>query len=79
MIRLELMTSWIGSGTHADPYRPALADAYPGTWRDTTGQPTILPEFNVVMIEVITDPATAAQIEADPRFVVLVSEAWNEG
>jgi hypothetical protein len=40
MNRVTILTPWAGSGTLADPYRPAVMDHYPGhTWEDKARLP----------------------------------------
>lgn len=57
MIRARVITTWRGSGTAPDPYRPALPEDVPGlTWRDATAQETAagLPAPAALIVEVET-------------------------
>jgi hypothetical protein len=62
-----ITTPWKGSGTYADPYRPALADDHPvAAWfaavaaDPTRGQP--------FPITVSCDDATLLAIQNDPKY-----------
>lgn len=60
---VTLMTSWEGSGTGADPYRPPALDVK--SWSDVTGQPitNLTPAPNVFVIEAVVDDAQLALLE----------------
>lgn len=73
-----VVSPWTGTGTKADPYRPALGKEYPGiTWDDITGQTTeqIVPAPNAYTLLVRCDGATLDTIEDDTDYVVLWTEA----
>ncbi len=73
-----VVSPWAGTGTKADPYRPALGQEYPGiTWDDITGQTVaqLLPSPNAYTLLVTCDGDTLDTIEDDTDYVVLWTEA----
>lgn len=73
-----VVSPWTGTGTKADPYRPALGKEYPGiTWDDITGQTVaqLLPSPNAYTLLVTCDGDTLDTIEDDTDYVVLWTEA----
>lgn len=76
MQRSAIITPWIGSGTESDPFRPLLADAYPLSCSDVTGQPSseIAPDPNAYTVEVQAEASMLDEIAADTRFLIL----WRE-
>lgn len=73
-----VVSPWTGTGTKADPYRPALGKEYPGiTWDDITGQTVaqLLPRPNAYTLLVTCDGDTLDTIEDDTDYVVLWTEA----
>lgn len=80
MMKATILSEWIGTGAKSDAFRPLIFDLYKfESASDVTGQDTsvIIPAVNANVIEAIMDDMTYAAIEADARFVVLSSEAWN--
>jgi hypothetical protein len=62
-----VLTPWKGSGTYADPYRPALADDHPvASWADLSGGNATTGGTYTIAIQ--CDDATLAAIEADPKY-----------
>jgi hypothetical protein len=63
----RFMTAWKGTGTYADPYRPALPDDHPvASWSAATNaDPTLGQPFP---IDVVCDQATLAAILQDPKY-----------
>ncbi|MGB8648862.1 MAG: hypothetical protein WCF84_26735 [Anaerolineae bacterium] len=87
MMRLQVLSPWVGTGTDADPlhpldtpadpFRAQISDDYTLVSRvDVTGQPrsSLIPAPNVFVVEVVCDDTVAAAIDADPKYAVLWSE-----
>lgn len=72
--RVTLMTSWQGTGTDTDPFRPDIQDVQ--GWVDVTGQPlaNILPAPNAVVIAAIVNDAQLALLDQDD---ILTQETIN--
>jgi len=78
----QILTPYTGTGREGDAYRPAVADDYRAlTWVDVTGQvaDNLIPDPNLVLIEVTCDSGTLSQIEGDNRYQVLYSEEAQHG
>ena len=68
MIRAQLVTAWVGSGTDSDPYRPSIADKFKlDSVTDVTSQAAeqLLPSPNAYTVEVTCDKAVLAQMDTD--------------
>jgi hypothetical protein len=66
MNTIRVTTAWKGSGTPADPYRPALADDHPlSSWSDKTGG---APGVGTYSVEAVVAPAVLTAIQADPNY-----------
>ena len=78
MMISQILTEWTGTGATGDPRRPLVSAAYPMDWHDISEQPSenIPPAINAMTIEAVLDETTLTAIEADPRFVVLLSEVY---
>lgn len=83
MIRAVILSPWTGTGTAADPIRPAVLDAWPTlASRDLSGQASAAgalsarpsPNFAVVYVEVTN--AVASQIAADATWAPRV--LWHD-
>lgn len=78
MTRAEVLTEWVGDGASIETaFRPRIDDDYPLVSRtDTTAQDaqSLPPTPNVVMIEIVVDDTTFAQIEGDSRYIIWSSE-----
>ena len=79
-----VISEWVGTGTDEDPQRPLVADVYPCSCTDVTGQYVRLdkgsPSPNIAVFKVVElrSPKHDGRIEAikaDPRFCVL--EEWD--
>jgi len=73
----QILTPYTGTGQDMDAFRPALADDYQVlTWVDVTGQAAenLIPDPNLVLIEVICEAAVLSQIEGNNRYQVIYSE-----
>jgi hypothetical protein len=71
MKRIRVFTEWTGTGTEADPNRPAIADAFPiSSFSDMTGQPSanIRPSPNLFVAEIVCTEAVFAQIQASASY-----------
>src|SRR5438067_74541 len=68
----RITTGWKGTGTYADPYRPALPDDHPvASWVAVTdADPTLNQPFP---IDVVCDQATLDAILQDPKYQGSVS------
>lgn len=78
MTRAQILTPWLGTGAHDDPFRPALAADYPMAWVDVTGQlvPNLIPVPNALVVEAVMEDAVFAQVQADPGYADVV--LWSE-
>lgn len=78
-MQLRITTPWAGDGTPHNPYRPAVADAYPLLgWNDVTGADT---PSGTYVIEAECDDATGELLLADPDYPaeIIVLEPDQEG
>ena len=78
MIRVQILIPWIGSGASKDPHRPKLGDDYQLIrYQDLTNQPAvnITPNPNLFLAQVDVTEEVFAQIQTDPTYLVLTSEA----
>lgn len=64
-------TTWTLENNQASPALPATISAY----TDVTGQQTILPEPNVVVVAILCDDATLSQLDQD---MILISQPFDE-
>ena len=81
MIKVEIITPWIGSGTDNDANRPQVGDDYSLLrWEDVTGQPSAnLPlDINMYIILCECEDSVLSEIESDGIYQVLWSETINE-
>lgn len=71
-VRAQVLTSWNGSGTALDPYRPAITDDFPAiiSYKDITRQPAanITPDPNLFIAEITCSETTLDAIEADLQY-----------
>lgn len=77
MIISEIITSWIGTGSDADPFFPKICNDYNiFASEDVTAQPAEnLPlDQNMYVIKVKVDNNVFSEIEADDNYFVLWSE-----
>jgi len=79
-----VISEWIGKGTDDDPQRPLVADEYPCSCEDVTGQYVRLdkgspgPNLSVFKVVELRSPKHDGRVEAikkDNRFLVL--EEWE--
>jgi hypothetical protein len=65
--KIHVTTGWKGSGSLADPFRPAFADDYPGHlgWTDKTGG---APNVGTYTLEVLLDNPTLTAVMADLKY-----------
>ena len=71
MIRARILTTWIGTGSDADPRRPKIKDDYrPARMEDVTGQTAsnLPPSPNLVTVEITVTDTVFNQILADPNY-----------
>ena len=77
-MKASILTTWKGSGSQADPYRPSILEEHLTivSFVDATNQPAanLLPSPNLYLVTVVCDAATLAEIEADVNYFVLWSE-----
>jgi hypothetical protein len=74
MIEVTVITTWTGTGSETEPYRPRIADDYPlESWRDVTSQPSgnIPPDPNLYIIRCSCDVMTLDAIRKDGRYKIL--------
>lgn len=75
--RAEIVTTWAGDGTPQSPYHPKIRGDYPLlACHDETGQESVPPSPNGLIVLIECDDATLALIEADPGAAVLWSEDY---
>jgi hypothetical protein len=61
-----VLTGWKGTGTEADPYRPAVADDHrPLSWVDQSGN---APNSGPYTVQAVFDDATFLALTADPKY-----------
>jgi hypothetical protein len=66
MTTARVITGWNGTGTAADPYRPAVADDHPPqTWFDQSGN---APNTGPYTVQAVFDDATFTALQADPKY-----------
>jgi hypothetical protein len=72
MIRVQVLTVWVGSGVSTeDARRPKLGDDYPlRAWQDVTGQPAanLPPDPPLYLVEVVCADAVFAELQAAPDY-----------
>lgn len=71
MRRAQVLTFWAGNGlTPETAYTPDVARFGLAAWTDTTAQPgeNLPPTPNLVIIEIVCDPAVLDAIAADPAY-----------
>jgi hypothetical protein len=79
-MRALVLTPWSGANTAADNARPLLRDFLDLSWSwrysDATGQPrlSLIPEPNLLAVELECESAALAAVDADERFLVVWSE-----
>jgi len=79
MSKAQYLTSWIGNGSLASPYQPAVANV-PGieSVRDVTGQQAIL-KVPGPGVHLITDPNMyIVEVEASDRVLDAIVAAGHE-
>jgi hypothetical protein len=65
--KATLQTSWKGTGTIRDPYRPAIMDDHPAlSWTDVTGAPG--GHGATFQIHAVLTPTQLTAIQADPKY-----------
>lgn len=77
MYRARIRTPYAGSGVEGDPFRPAVADAFPlQGWQDLTGHPAeaISAAPGPYEIGAILDEETLNAIKGDGAYELLESE-----
>lgn len=69
---IVVATPWAGTGTRGNPYRPAVAAAFPlRGFRDVTATPMGalgIPAVNVFVVRAFVTDAVLAQIDAHPQW-----------
>ena len=79
-----VISKWVGTGKDDDPQRPLVADEYPCSCEDVTGQYVRLdkgspsPNLSVFKVQELRSPKHDGRVDAikkDARFVVL--EEWD--
>ena len=81
MWRFQVVTDFVGTGTEADPNRPAIGDDYAlSKWEDVTGTPSasITPASNTYVIQAEAAESVLDSIEADNDYLVLWSSRIDE-
>jgi hypothetical protein len=77
-MKAKVLTPWVRDG---NSNRCKLAQDYVVSWSDITAQPerNIPPDQNMYVVEIETDAATFALIEADTNYnVLLTDESFHE-